>query len=171
MIVHTGDYKFDNTPGHGRKTEYAKLAGFAQRGVVLLMADSTNADRAGWTQSEAVIDGALDKVFRAAKRADHGRHFRLARVSCAAGGQRSAQPQTKSLHNRLHHVRNTPRSRASSVTSMSMTTCWSASGRRRRCRRTRSYSWSPVHRGSRRRCWASWRRDVIANWMCATAIR
>ena len=67
MIVHTGDYKFDNTPVHGRKTDYAKLAGFAQRGVVLLMADSTNADRSGWTQSEAVIGGALDKVFRRAK--------------------------------------------------------------------------------------------------------
>lgn len=67
MIVHTGDYKFDNTPVHGRKTDYAKLAGFAQRGVVLLMADSTNADRSGWTESEAVIGGALDKVFRDAK--------------------------------------------------------------------------------------------------------
>ena len=67
MIVHTGDYKFDNTPVHGRKTDYARLAGFAQRGVVLLMADSTNADKSGWTQSEAVIDGALDKVFRGAK--------------------------------------------------------------------------------------------------------
>ncbi len=67
MIVHTGDYKFDNTPVHGRKTDYAKLAGFAQRGVVLLMADSTNADKSGWTESEAVIGGALDKVFRGAK--------------------------------------------------------------------------------------------------------
>lgn len=67
MIVHTGDYKFDNTPVHGRKTDYAKLASFAQRGVKLLMADSTNADKTGWTQSEAVIDGALDKVFRQAK--------------------------------------------------------------------------------------------------------
>jgi len=67
MVVHTGDYKFDNTPVHGRKTDYAKLASFAERGVKLLMADSTNADKSGWTQSEAVIDGALDKVFRNAK--------------------------------------------------------------------------------------------------------
>lgn len=67
MVVHTGDYKFDNTPVHGRKTDYAKLASFAQRGVTLLMADSTNADKTGWTQSEAVIDGALDRVFRQAK--------------------------------------------------------------------------------------------------------
>jgi len=67
MVVHTGDYKFDNTPVHGRKTDYARLASFAERGVVLLMADSTNSDKTGWTQSEAVIDGALDKVFRNAK--------------------------------------------------------------------------------------------------------
>lgn len=67
MVVHTGDYKFDNTPVHGRKTDYARLASFAQRGVVLLMGDSTNSDKTGWTQSEAVIDGALDRVFRNAK--------------------------------------------------------------------------------------------------------
>lgn len=64
IVVHTGDYKFDNTPVHGRKTDYARLAGFARRGVVLLLADSTNADKAGWTESEAVIESALDRVFR-----------------------------------------------------------------------------------------------------------
>ena len=67
IVVHTGDYKFDNTPVHGRKTDYARLASFAQRGVVLLLADSTNADKFGWTQSEAVIAPALDRVFRRAK--------------------------------------------------------------------------------------------------------
>lgn len=67
MVVHTGDYKFDNTPVHGRKTDYARLAGFAQRGVALLLADSTNSDKAGWTESEAVIAPALDRVFRQAK--------------------------------------------------------------------------------------------------------
>ncbi len=67
VVVVTGDYKFDNTPVHGRKTDYARLAGFAQRGVALLLADSTNSDKAGWTQSEAVIGAALDRVFRQAK--------------------------------------------------------------------------------------------------------
>ena len=67
VVVHTGDYKFDNTPVHGRKTDYARLAGFAQRGVALLLADSTNSDKAGWTESEAVIAPALDRVFRRAK--------------------------------------------------------------------------------------------------------
>lgn len=67
VVVVTGDYKFDNTPVHGRKTDYARLAGFAQRGVALLLADSTNSDKTGWTQSEAVIGAALDRVFRQAK--------------------------------------------------------------------------------------------------------
>lgn len=64
LIVHTGDYKFDNTPVDGKKPDYARLAQFSKQGVLLLMADSTNADRPGWTPSEAVIDGALDTVFR-----------------------------------------------------------------------------------------------------------
>ncbi len=67
IVIHTGDYKFDNTPVHGRKTDYARLAGFAQRGVALLLADSTNSDKAGWTQSEAVIEPAFERVFREAK--------------------------------------------------------------------------------------------------------
>ena len=67
IVVHTGDYKFDNTPVHGRKTDYAHLASFARRGVALLLADSTNADKPGWTESEAVIGTALDKVFRNAQ--------------------------------------------------------------------------------------------------------
>ncbi len=67
IVLHTGDYKFDNTPVDGKKTDYARLAGFAQRGVTLLLGDSTNSDKVGWTPSEAVIDGALDKVFRQSK--------------------------------------------------------------------------------------------------------
>jgi len=66
VIVHSGDYKFDNTPIDGKKPDYARLAQFAKSGVLLLMADSTNADFPGWTPSEAVIDGAFDKVFREA---------------------------------------------------------------------------------------------------------
>jgi ribonuclease J len=67
LIVHTGDYKFDNTPVGGRKSDYAKLASFSQRGVTLLMGDSTNADKAGWTPSETEIDAGFDRVFKQAK--------------------------------------------------------------------------------------------------------
>jgi ribonuclease J len=67
LIVHSGDYKFDHTPVDNWPTDYAKLAEFSQRGVLALLADSTNAERPGWTPSEKVIDPALDKVFREAK--------------------------------------------------------------------------------------------------------
>jgi len=65
--VHTGDYKFDHTPVDNWPTDYAKLAEFQRRGVMALLADSTNSERAGWTPSERVVDDAFDKVFREAK--------------------------------------------------------------------------------------------------------
>ncbi len=66
LVVHTGDYKFDHTPVDNWPTDYAKLAEFSRRGVLLLLADSTNSERAGWTPSERVIDGAFEVAFRKA---------------------------------------------------------------------------------------------------------
>ncbi len=63
LIVHSGDYKFDHTPVDGWPPDFAKLAEFSQRGVMCLLADSTNATRPGWTQSETVITEAMDEVF------------------------------------------------------------------------------------------------------------
>jgi ribonuclease J len=67
LVVHTSDFKFDLTPVDGWPTDYAKLAEFANRGVDLLLSDSTNAERPGWTPSEMVIGPAFDKVFAEAK--------------------------------------------------------------------------------------------------------
>ena len=67
LVVHTGDYKFDHTPVDGQPTDYGKLAELASRGVLALLADSTNAERKGWTPSERVIDAAFDHVFQQAK--------------------------------------------------------------------------------------------------------
>ena len=64
LIIHSGDYKFDHTPIDNWPTDYAKLAELAGRGVLALLADSTNAERLGWTPSERVIDPAFDEVFR-----------------------------------------------------------------------------------------------------------
>jgi ribonuclease J len=66
LIVHSGDYKFDHTPVDNWPTDYAKLGEFASRGVLALLADSTNADTPGWTPSERVIDPAFEQVFREA---------------------------------------------------------------------------------------------------------
>ena len=66
LIIHTGDYKFDQTPVDNWPTDFAKLAEFSARGVDVLLADSTNAERPGWTPSERVIIPAMDEVFREA---------------------------------------------------------------------------------------------------------
>jgi len=66
LVIHTGDYKFDHTPVDNWPTDYAKLAELSGRGVLALLADSTNADKPGWTPSERVIDPAFDQVFSAA---------------------------------------------------------------------------------------------------------
>ncbi|MEW5988880.1 MAG: ribonuclease J, partial [Chloroflexota bacterium] len=67
LIVHTGDYKFDHTPMDGWPPDFAKLAEFSSRGVLCLLADSTNATRPGWTPSEAVITKAFDELFQKAQ--------------------------------------------------------------------------------------------------------
>ena len=66
LIVHMSDFKFDHTPVDGWPTDYAKLAELSNRGVDLLLSDSTNSERPGWTPSEMVIGPALDNVFAAA---------------------------------------------------------------------------------------------------------
>jgi ribonuclease J len=67
LIVHSGDYKFDHTPVDGWPTDFGKLGELGSRGVLALLADSTNADEPGWTPSEARIDPAFDVVFKEAK--------------------------------------------------------------------------------------------------------
>ncbi len=63
LIVHSGDFKFDYTPVHGRGTDFAKLASLGGEGVFILLADSTNADTPGFTPSERVVEEAFDTVF------------------------------------------------------------------------------------------------------------
>jgi ribonuclease J len=67
LVVHMSDFKFDLSPVDGWPTDYAKLAEFSQRGVDLLLSDSTNSERPGWTPSEMVIGPAFDRVFNEAK--------------------------------------------------------------------------------------------------------
>src|SRR5213592_3516337 len=62
-IVHTGDYKLDHTPVDGQRTDVGKLAEVGNRGVDLLLGDSTNAERPGVTQSERVVGEAFRQIF------------------------------------------------------------------------------------------------------------
>jgi ribonuclease J len=66
LIVHSGEFKFDLTPVDGQTTDIHRIAGYGERGVLLLLSDSTNAERAGHTPSEATVREALQRVFERA---------------------------------------------------------------------------------------------------------
>jgi len=65
-VVHTGDFKFDQTPVDGRPADLAALARAGAEGVLALVTDSTNVDKPGYVQSERVVGEALDDVFKSA---------------------------------------------------------------------------------------------------------
>lgn len=67
LIIHTGDFKFDQTPVDGQVTEFNRFAEFGDKGVLMLLADSTNAERPGYTPSEKVVGLTFDDEFRTAK--------------------------------------------------------------------------------------------------------
>ena len=63
LVVHTGDYKLDHTPIDGQKTDVGRLAELGNRGVDLMLGDSTNAERPGVTPSERVVGEAFRQIF------------------------------------------------------------------------------------------------------------
>ena len=63
-VFHTGDFKIDYTPIDGEPIDLAKFAEIGKRGVDLMLADSTNATRKGFTASEKVVGTTLDTIFR-----------------------------------------------------------------------------------------------------------
>lgn len=62
-IVHTGDYKLDETPTGGRTTDFNRLKELTPNGVLAMMGDSTNADRPGRTPTEQLVADTLDELF------------------------------------------------------------------------------------------------------------
>nr|WP_276568495.1 ribonuclease J [Acetivibrio saccincola] len=67
VIVHTGDFKVDYTPIEGEPIDLARLAELGKKGVLLLMADSTNVEREGYTMSERTVGQTLDEIFMNSK--------------------------------------------------------------------------------------------------------
>lgn len=66
-IVHTSDFKIDHTPIEGEPMDLARFAELGKQGVLLLMADSTNVEREGYTMSERTVGDAFEDIFMDAK--------------------------------------------------------------------------------------------------------
>ena len=64
-IMHTGDFKLDQTPLDGRPSDLQRIAELGERGVLLLLSDSTNVQRPGFTPSERAVGGYLERIARA----------------------------------------------------------------------------------------------------------
>ena len=62
-VVHTGDFKIDYTPIDGEVMDFARFAELGKEGVLLLMSDSTNVERPGYTMSERSVGLEFDKIF------------------------------------------------------------------------------------------------------------
>jgi len=83
-VFHTGDWKLDHTPVDGLRTDVGRLADLGNRGVDLLLGDSTNAERPGFTRSERVVGEAFRQIIPA-------RHGRILITSFASNIHRMQQ--------------------------------------------------------------------------------
>ncbi len=68
VIVHTGDFKVDPTPTDNELFDLHTIAEYGKRGVLLLLSDSTNADRPGYTESERAVRPRMEDIFNRAER-------------------------------------------------------------------------------------------------------
>src|SRR5271166_3412624 len=67
VIIHTGDFKVDPTPTDNELFDLHTLAEYGKRGVLLLLSDSTNADRPGYTESERAVRPRMEEIFNRAE--------------------------------------------------------------------------------------------------------
>jgi ribonuclease J len=63
VVIHTGDFKLDQTPVDGELTDLVTFCRYGEEGVLALMADSTNVEREGYTLSEKLVGDAFDEIF------------------------------------------------------------------------------------------------------------
>jgi ribonuclease J len=63
LVVHTGDFKLDPTPVDGQLMDFHRFAEYGERGTLLLLSDSTNAEKGGYTYSEKEVRRAFEDIF------------------------------------------------------------------------------------------------------------
>jgi ribonuclease J len=67
IVFHSGDFKIDHTPIIGKKTDFHKLAELGKKGVLLMMCESTNVAREGYSMSERTVGATFDDIFMSTK--------------------------------------------------------------------------------------------------------
>ncbi len=67
-VIHSGDFKFDQSPPDLRRSDYARFADYGERGVLALLSDSTNSENPGYTPSEDSLRKPLEQVFHVSPR-------------------------------------------------------------------------------------------------------
>lgn len=63
VVIHTGDFKIDYTPIDGELMDFARFAELGKKGVLVMMADSTNVEKQGYTKSERIVGESLTRIF------------------------------------------------------------------------------------------------------------
>ncbi|MFQ5428264.1 MAG: ribonuclease J [Thermodesulfobacteriota bacterium] len=66
VVIHTGDFKIDQTPVDGEVIDYARFSEYGERGVLALFSDSTNVEKAGYTLSEKEVGANIEEILRSA---------------------------------------------------------------------------------------------------------
>ncbi|MGA2402255.1 MAG: ribonuclease J [Syntrophobacteraceae bacterium] len=64
ILIHSGDFKIDNTPVDGKRFDIARLGSYGEEGVLALFSDSTNVERAGYTVSEKEVGATFREIFQ-----------------------------------------------------------------------------------------------------------
>ena len=66
-VIHTGDFKIDHTPMDGELFDFQRFAAYGEKGVLLLLSDSTNVEREGYTPSEREVGRNLEEIFQGSR--------------------------------------------------------------------------------------------------------
>jgi ribonuclease J len=66
-VIHTGDFKIDHTPMEGELFDFQRFAAYGEKGVLLLLSDSTNVEREGYTPSEREVGKTLEEIFHGSR--------------------------------------------------------------------------------------------------------
>ncbi len=102
LVIHMSDFKLDQTPVDGWVTDYAKLAEFSRRGVDLLLSDSTNSERPGWTPGEGDRSGLRPGDGQRPRTGDRG-YVCFADLAHSTGGRLGHEIQTQNGLCRQQH--------------------------------------------------------------------